>query len=141
MSPSLNPDPTVKTQIMKYLQSGVIDTVGTDNCTFCTEQKQLGRKGFNAIPNGVNGVQDRLSVVWTKGVETGLISENQFVEITSTKAAQIFNLYPRKGVIAPGADADLVIWNPRTKSTISAKTHHQKVDYNVFEGMEVTGKS
>lgn len=79
MSPCLSPDPTTKVQIMKYLQSGVIDTVGTDNCTFCTEQKRLGIDGFNKIPNGVNGLEDRLSVVWTKGVKQGLLSENQFV--------------------------------------------------------------
>ncbi len=79
MSPSLNPDPTVKTQIMKYLNSGVIDVVGTDNCTFCTDQKQLGANDFTKIPNGVNGLEDRLSMVWTKGVRAGLLSENQFV--------------------------------------------------------------
>ena len=79
MSPCLNPDPTVKVQIMKYLNSGVIDVVGTDNCTFCTEQKQLGKDNFAKIPNGVNGLEDRMSVVWTKGVRAGLLSENQFV--------------------------------------------------------------
>ena len=139
MSPCLNPDPTTKVQIMKYLQSGVIDTVGTDNCTFCIEQKRLGINGFNKIPNGVNGLEDRLSVVWTKGVKQGLLSENQFVEVTSTKAAKIFNMYPHKGIIRVGADADVVVWDPAAKKTISCKTHHQKVDYNVFEGMEVEG--
>ena len=74
MSPCLSPDPTTKTQIMKYLNSGVIDVVSTDNCTFCTDQKQLGKGGFNKIPNGVNGVEDRLSIMWTKGVRSGLIS-------------------------------------------------------------------
>lgn len=141
MSPCLSPDPTTKTQIMKYLNSGVIDVVGTDNCTFCTEQKQLGKAQFNKIPNGVNGVEDRLSVVWTKGVKTGLLSENQFVEAVSTKAAKIFNMYPRKGVIRPGADADIVIWDPEHKHTISHKTHQQKVDFNIFEGLEVFGKA
>ena len=118
MSPSLNPDPTVKTQIMKYLNSGVIDVVGTDNCTFCTEQKRVGKDAFNKIPNGVNGLEDRLSLVWTKGVKAGLLSENQFVEKTSSRAAQIFNMYPRKGIIRVGADADVVIWDPNHKRTI-----------------------
>ena len=79
MSPCLSPDPKTKVQIMKYLSSGVIDVVSTDNCTFCTDQKQMGKDGFHKIPNGVNGVEDRMSIVWTKGVKAGFISENQFV--------------------------------------------------------------
>lgn len=141
MSPCLSPDPTTKTQIMKYLSSGVIDVVGTDNCTFCTEQKRLGLDGFNKIPNGVNGLEDRLSVVWTKGVRTGLLSENQFVEATSTKAAQIFNMYPNKGIIREGADADVVIWDPNFSKVISAATHHHKHDFNIYEGLQVYGKA
>jgi dihydropyrimidinase len=141
MSPSLNPDPKVKTQLMKYLNSGVIDVVGTDNCTFCTDQKRLGLESFNKIPNGVNGLEDRLSIVWTKGVREGLLSENQFVQATSTRAAQIFNMYPRKGVIREGADADLVIWDPNFSRVISAATHHHKTDFNIFEGQTVYGKA
>lgn len=132
MSPCLSPDPTTKTQIMKFIQSGVIDVVGTDNCTFCTEQKRMGKDQFNKIPNGVNGLEDRLSVVWTKGVKAGLLSQNQFVDAVSTQAAKIFNLYPRKGAVRVGADADIVIWDPKHKHTISCKTHHQKVDHNIF---------
>ncbi len=132
MSPCLSPDPKTKTQITKYLNSGVIDVVGTDNCTFCTEQKRLGLEGFNKIPNGVNGLEDRLSVVWTKGVREGLLSENQFVNVTSTKAAQIFNMYPRKGIIREGADADVVIWDPNFSKVISAATHHHKHDFNIY---------
>lgn len=132
MSPCLSPDPTTKTHIMKYIQSGIIDVVGTDNCTFCTDQKRMGKDQFNKIPNGVNGLEDRLSLVWTKGVKSGLLSENQFVDATSTKAAKIFNMYPRKGAIRAGADADIVIWDPNYKHTISHKTHHQKVDHNIF---------
>jgi dihydropyrimidinase len=135
MSPSLNPDPSTKTQIMKYINSGVIDVVGTDNCAFCTDQKRIGKDNFAKIPNGVNGLEDRLSIVWTKGVRTGLLSENQFVEATSSKAAQIFNMYPRKGVIRVGADADVVVWDPNHKKVISAKTHHHQSDYNIFEGL------
>lgn len=141
MSPSLNPDPNVKTQLMKYLSSGVIDVIGTDNCTFCTENKRLGQNDFTKIPNGVNGLEDRLSLVWTKGVRTGLLSENQFVEKTSSRAAQIFNMYPRKGIIRVGSDADVVVWNPNHKKTISAANHHHKVDFNIFEGQEVYGKA
>ena len=141
MSPSLNPDPTVKTQIMKYLNSGVIDVVGTDNCTFCTDQKRMGKDNFTKIPNGVNGLEDRLAMVWTKGVRTGLLSENQFVQRTSSQAAQIFNMYPKKGLIRAGSDADLVIWDPNHKRIISSSTHAHKVDFNIFEGQEVYGKA
>lgn len=141
MSPSLNPDPKVKTQLMKYINSGVIDVVGTDNCTFCTDQKRLGKDAFNKIPNGVNGLEDRLAVVWTKGVREGLLSENQFVEATSSRAAQIFNMYPNKGVIRVGSDADVVIWDPSYSRIISAQSHHHKVDFNIFEGLQVYGRA
>ena len=141
MSPTLSADPNTKTQLMKYLNSGAIDVVGTDNCTFCLQQRKLGIEGFNKIPNGVNGLEDRMSVVWTKGVRQGLLNENQFVDTTSSKAAKIFNMYPRKGVIRPGADADVVVWDPNSSRIISAHTHHHKVDYNVFEGMKVYGKA
>jgi beta-ureidopropionase len=141
MSPPLGPDKTVKKYLMKMLQAGVLEVVGTDNCTFCTEQKRMGKDNFSKIPNGVNGLEDRLSVVWTRGVTTGLLSPSQFVEAVATKAAKIFNLYPRKGEIAVGSDADLVVWDHKAKRTISCKTHHQKVDYNVFEGQTVFGKA
>lgn len=82
----------------------------------------------------MNGLEDRLSLVWTKGVRAGLLTENQFVEKTSSKAAQIFNMYPRKGIIRVGADADVVVWDPNYKKIISAANHHHKVDFNIFEG-------
>lgn len=93
----------------------------------------MGLTNFTKIPNGVNGVEDRMSVVWEKGVQSSIINPQRFVEITSTNAAKMFNVYPRKGCIAVGSDADVVVWNPNKTRVISAKTHHQAVDFNIFE--------
>ena len=125
--------------LWRGLQAGQLHTTGTDHCTFCASQKAMGREDFTKIPNGCGGIEDRLSILWHHGVNAGRITPNEFVRITSANAAQIFNLYPRKGAVQPGADADLVVWDPAGTKTISVKTHHQKVDFNIFEGMAVRG--
>jgi dihydropyrimidinase len=121
------------------LQSGNLQTTATDHCCFCAEQKAAGIDDFRKIPNGTGGIENRMEVLWHHGVSTGRLTMNEFVQVTSTNAAQIFNIYPRKGSVAVGADADIVVWDPAASKTISAKTHHQNVDYNIFEGMQVKG--
>jgi dihydropyrimidinase len=121
------------------LQSGNLQTTATDHCCFCADQKAMGKDDFRLIPNGTAGVENRLEVLWDQGVNTGRLTMNEFVKVTSANTAQIFNIYPRKGSVSVGADADIVVWDPVATKTISAKTHQQKVDYNIFEGMTVTG--
>ncbi len=117
-----------------------LQVVSTDHCPFCfKEQKELGRDDFTKIPNGGPGVEHRMSLIYSGGVASGRFSVNRFVELVSTTPAKLFGLYPRKGTIAVGSDADLVIFDPARKHTISAATHHMRVDYSMFEGIQVTG--
>ena len=125
--------------LWRGLQSGNLQTTATDHCCFCADQKAMGKDDFRKIPNGTGGVENRMEVLWHHGVSTGRLTMNEFVAVTSTNAAQIFNVYPRKGSVSVGADADIVVWDPEATKTISAKTHFQKVDYNIFEGMTVKG--
>ena len=121
------------------LQSGSLQVVATDHCAFTTEQKRLGNGDFRKIPNGTGGLEDRMPVLWTYGVGTGRLTMNEFVAVTSTNIARILNLYPKKGAIMPGADADIVVWDPKASKTISAATQLSAIDYNVFEGVKVQG--
>ena len=122
------------------LSSGSLQVVATDHAAFTTEQKHMGDSGFPMIPNGTGGLEERLAVLWTKGVETGRITPNEFVAATSTNIAKILNVYPQKGAIAVGADADVVVWDPKLSKTVSATTQKSIIDYNVFEGFEVTAQ-
>jgi len=121
------------------LRAGSLQVVATDHCAFTTKQKEFGRGDFTKIPNGTGGLEDRMPVLWTYGVGTGRLTENEFVAVTSTNIARILNLYPRKGAILPGSDADIVVWDPKAGKTISAKTQVSVIDYNVFEGVKVKG--
>jgi dihydropyrimidinase len=117
-----------------------LQVVSTDHCPFCFEdQKALGKDDFTKIPNGGPGVENRLQLIHHHGVNSGKLSINRFVELVSTTPAKLFGMYPRKGEIAIGSDADLVIWNPKAEHTISAATHHMRVDYSMFEGFQVKG--
>lgn len=121
------------------LQSGSLSCVATDHCAFTTEQKRYGVGDFTKIPNGTGGLEDRLPMLWTHGVATGRLTMNEFVAVTSTNIAKILNIYPKKGAILVGADADIVVWDPKRSKTISASNQQSAIDYNVFEGKTVTG--
>lgn len=119
-----------------------LQVVSTDHCPFCfADQKALGRDDFTKIPNGGPGIENRMQLIFHHGVNAGRLSLNRFVEITATAPAKIFGMYPRKGTIAAGSDADIVLWDPNTEHTISATTHHMRVDYSMFEGFKVRGNA
>jgi dihydropyrimidinase len=139
MSPPLREKAKQK-ELWRGLAFNDLQCVSTDHCPFCMkEQKELGRTDFSKIPNGAPGIETRMSLVYDGGVREGRITLNRFVELTSTSPAKIFGLFPRKGTIAPGSDADIVVFDPNRTFTLSAKTLHMRVDYNPYEGRQVTG--
>ncbi len=125
--------------LWRGLQSGQLHTTATDHCVFCAPQKAAGKSDFTKIPNGCGGIEERMAVIWDAGVNTGRLTPSEFVAVTSANAAKLFNIYPQKGSISAGADADLVLWDPQGTKAISVKTQHSKVDFNIFEGRKVRG--
>jgi dihydropyrimidinase len=124
------------------LKNDHLQVVSTDHCPFCFEdQKSLGKDDFTKIPNGGPGIENRLQLIYHHGVNQGRLSLNRFVELVATTPARLFGLYPRKGTLAPGSDADIVVWDPNADHVISAKTHHMRVDYSMFEGFTVKGNA
>ncbi len=121
------------------LAEGVLQTVATDHCPFFMHQKEAGRNDFRKIPNGAGGVEHRIALLYTHGVKSGHISTQQFVDLIATKPAEIFGLYPQKGIIKEGSDADIVLWDPNARREITAATHHQNSDINIYEGIETIG--
>jgi dihydropyrimidinase len=140
--------------LWQALTADELQTMGTDHCPFFYDGttpieyegqmvaipgKELGAHDFTKIPNGLPGVGDRMPVLWTYGVGAGKLTENQFVALTSTNPAKIFGIYPQKGLLAPGSDADIVLWDPNRKLTYGTAYSHQRTDYNLYEGWELTG--
>jgi dihydropyrimidinase len=138
MSPPFRPK-VHQDSLWAGLQSGSLQVVATDHCAFTTAQKRNGVGDFRKIPNGTGGLEDRLPVLWTAGVNTGRLTKEEFVAVTSANIARILNIYPRKGAVAIGADADLVLWDPSATKTITAKKQLSRIDYNVFEGFQCVG--
>lgn len=129
-------------KLWEGLRTNNLQVVSTDHCPFCfKEQKELGRGDFTKIPNGGPGIENRLQLLFEHGVNQKRISVNRWVEITSTTPAKMFGLYPRKGTLAVGSDADIVIWDPNAEHVLSAKTHHMRVDYSMFEGWKIKGNA
>ena len=126
-------------RLWRGLASNDLQAISTDHCPFCMKEKELGKNDFSKIPNGAPGIETRMNLVFDGGVRAGRISLNRFVELTSTSPAKIFGLFPRKGTIAPGSDADIVIFDTNKKHVLSVKTLHMKVDYNPYEGRQITG--
>ncbi|KAH8877083.1 Dihydropyrimidinase-related protein 5 [Schistosoma japonicum] len=139
LSPPLRANPCTPEELMRYVSTGVLECTASGHCTFKADQKALGKDDFRKIPPGVNGVEDRMSIVWEKGVMSGFMDPCKFVAVTSTNAAKVFSLYPHKGRIDVGSDADLVIWDGDMTRTISVKSNHENVDFNIFEGLHCHG--
>ena len=139
MSPPLRPNGHQE-RLWQGIVNGLFDTVGTDHCPFLFhEHKKRGKKNFTEIPNGGPGIETRLAMLYTDGVDAGRISVNRFVDLVAAMPAKIFGLYPQKGTIAPGSDADIVIFDPNQETPVSAVTHHSRVDYSLYEGMRLKG--
>jgi len=139
MSPPLREKKDIAT-LWAGINQGLVQVVATDHCPFKWEQKKLGEHDFSKIPNGHPAIEHRMELLYSEGVAKGRISLNKFVEVNSVNAAKIFGMYPRKGTLSVGADADVVVFDPNEKHTLSASTHHMNVDYSAYEGVEVTGK-
>jgi dihydropyrimidinase len=140
MSPPLR-DKWNQGVLLRKLKNLELQSFGSDQCSFNHKgQKELGREDFSKIPNGAPTIEDRLSILWQVGVNSGVLGLNTFVAVSSTNPAKLFGLFPRKGTIAVGSDADILVWDPKATRTISARTHHMNVDNNIFEGMRVSGK-
>ncbi len=139
MSPPLR-EKKDQTALWSGINQNLVNVVGTDHCPFMWEQKKMGENDFSKIPNGHPGIEHRMELMYSEGVRKGKISLSKFVEVTSTNAAKIFGMYPQKGTLAIGADADIVIFDPYKKHTISVNSHHMNCDYSAYEGWELTGK-
>jgi dihydropyrimidinase len=139
MSPPLR-DKRNHTALWHALETGLIDTVGTDHCPFDVNQKLLGAHAFTQIPNGIPGIEERVNLMYTYGVKRGGLDIHRFVDALSTRAAKLFGLYPRKGTIQTGSDADLAIYDPDYRGTVSVSTQHTNNDYNGFEGLAIDGR-
>ncbi len=140
MSPPLR-EKKDQSSLWAGINQGLIQVVGTDHCPFTWDQKKMGKDDFSKIPNGHPAIEHRMELMFTEGVRSGKISLHKYVEVTSTNAAKIFGMYPRKGTISIGSDADLVIFDPEKEHSISAKTHHMNVDYSAYEGWQLKGKT
>jgi dihydropyrimidinase len=139
MSPPLRQTKDQET-LWAGINQGLVNVVATDHCPFMWKQKLMGEKDFSKIPNGHPAIENRMELLYSEGVHKGRISLNKFVEVACTNPAKIFGMFPRKGTIAPGSDADIVLFDPLVKHTLSAATHHMNVDYSAYEGWELTGK-
>jgi dihydropyrimidinase len=139
MSPPLR-QPKDQETLWAGINQGLVNVVATDHCPFMWKQKQMGEKDFSKIPNGHPAIENRMELLFSEGVAKGRISMNKYVEVACTNPAKIFGMFPRKGTIAPGSDADIVLFDPNERHVISAKTHHMNVDYSAYEGRELTGK-